>query len=141
MNGKSVVVDASLAAKWVVNEEGTETAVNLLERWAEEGFLVAAPCLIFIEVTNALYKRVRRGELTLSDAVILLEHLASLGIAIQDTASLHARTLELADRFGLPSTYDAYYLSLAETLQCEFWTADQRLYNIVKQELNWVHIV
>lgn len=60
MNEKSVVVDASLAAKWIVNEEGTEAAVNLLERWAGEDFLVAAPCLIFVEVANALYKRVRR---------------------------------------------------------------------------------
>ncbi|MEW6173526.1 MAG: type II toxin-antitoxin system VapC family toxin [Bacillota bacterium] len=139
MSEKRVVVDASLAAKWIVSEEGTEAAVDLLERWTEQGLLITAPHLIFIEVSNALHKRVRRGQLTVVNAVTLLDHLISLGIAIQDAASLHARALELADHFGFPATYDAYYLSLAEALRCEFWTADKRLYNSVKHEFEWVH--
>jgi len=44
----------------------------------------------------------------------------------------------LATHFNRPTAYDAHYLALAEMLGCEFWTADRRLYNAVKEELPWV---
>ena len=37
--------------------------------------------------------------------------------------------------------YDAHYLALAESRQCECWTADERLWNTVKKDLPWVHWV
>lgn len=133
-----MVVDAGLAAKWVVNEEGTLVAVSLLERWASEKTVLAAPCLLPVEVTNALYKRVRREELKLGEAVALLNQLLDLGIALEDSGLLHQAVLELAARFELPATYDAYYLALAGSIECEFWTADERLFNTVKNHLGWV---
>jgi predicted nucleic acid-binding protein len=139
MNASVVVVDASLATKWLVNEEGTGTAVAILERWADREMIIAAPPLLLIEVTNALYKRVRRAELTLSDAATLLRQLLELGIALGSTEMLHQSALEWADRLGLPATYDSYYLALADSLGCEFWTADERLYNTVKDRITWVH--
>lgn len=36
-----VVVDASLATKWSVNEEGTGTAIALLERWADRETIIS----------------------------------------------------------------------------------------------------
>ena len=44
----------------------------------------------------------------------------------------------LATRFNRPAAYDAHYLALAEMMNCEFWTADRRLFNVVKDELPWV---
>jgi predicted nucleic acid-binding protein len=39
-------------------------------------------------------------------------------------------------RDGFPS----YYLALAETIGCEFWTADHHLYNACQAaNLDWVH--
>lgn len=130
--------DASLAAKWLVNEEGTGAAVALLEQWADREIAVAAPPLLLIEVTNALYKRIRRGELALSEAVALLRQLLELGIALESPEGLHQSSLELAEQLGLPATYDSYYLALAASLGCELWTADERLYNSVKERLVWV---
>ncbi|HAG99010.1 MAG TPA: PIN domain nuclease, partial [Ktedonobacter sp.] len=49
--------------------------------------------------------------------------------------------IEFAHRFHLPATYDAHYLALAQREQCEFWTADARLWNTVKNELNWVRLL
>jgi predicted nucleic acid-binding protein len=48
------------------------------------------------------------------------------------------QAMEFAQRFRLPATYDAHYLALAYAEQCECWTADKRLWNVVKRELNWV---
>ncbi|MFZ5898428.1 MAG: type II toxin-antitoxin system VapC family toxin [Bacillota bacterium] len=138
MSGKRVVVDASLAVKWLVNEEATEAAVGLLERWSEEEVCLTAPCLLFTEVANALYKRVRREEMALADAQTLLSFLSELGIEIKETAALGPRVLELAARFCCSAAYDACYVALAEALECEFWTADERLYNTVKTQFEWV---
>ena len=44
----------------------------------------------------------------------------------------------MAQQFSLPSAYDAHYLALAESRQCECWTADERLWNTVKNALPWV---
>jgi len=136
MNEKRVVVDASIAIKWVVSERGTEAALGMLDCWAKEDVRISVPCLMFVEASNALYKRVRREELTIAQAVALLECLMGLGVDVMDTTVLHPRAMELAGRFGLPATYDAYYLSLAEALRCELWTADERLFNTVKHELD-----
>jgi predicted nucleic acid-binding protein len=46
--------------------------------------------------------------------------------------------MELAHRFKLPSTYDCYYLALAERYRCELWTGDERFHNSVKSAVPWV---
>jgi len=55
----AVVVDASVAIKWLLEESGTRPAVRLL---AERRPLLA-PDLMLIEAANALWKKVRRGEM------------------------------------------------------------------------------
>jgi hypothetical protein len=44
----------------------------------------------------------------------------------------------LAHQFSLLATYDAHYLALAESHNCEFWTADTRLLRAVGDKLSWV---
>ena len=39
------------------------------------------------------------------------------------------RAWEIATDFGFATVYDATYLALAELQGCEFWTADERLFN------------
>lgn len=46
--------------------------------------------------------------------------------------------MDFASRFAQPAAYDAHYLALAEREGCEYWTADQRLWNTVKAALPWV---
>ena len=53
-----LVVDASVAIKWVVEEEGSEAAAGLLD-----GSTLAAPDFLIPECANILWKKVRRGEL------------------------------------------------------------------------------
>ncbi|HEX6305251.1 MAG TPA: hypothetical protein VFZ76_13740 [Anaerolineales bacterium] len=41
----------------------------------------------------------------------------------------------------MPSAYYAQYLALAERLEAEFWTADERLARKVERQLPWVHLL
>src|SRR6266700_2054013 len=105
-----------------------------------EANVILAPVLLIYEVTNAIYQHVRRGELFLDDARQTLDNalLAFLELDSPVDSSLSRRAMELAQQYRLPATYDAHYLALAEREQCDYWTADTRLWNAVKGKLAWV---
>ena len=136
----TVVVDASVALKWVLQEEYTEEALALRDHWQESGESVIAPPIFRSEVTNALHRTVRRGNLTRSDAPDALEILLRV-VGITEPAGLYSRALVLAGELGLASTYDALYLALAEAEGCEVWTADLRLVRAVQQRFPQVRSV
>ena len=64
MNG-FVVVDASLAFKWLVPENDSDKARELARLWDSSGTQPVAPHLMPVEVANGLHRRVIRDELTL----------------------------------------------------------------------------
>jgi predicted nucleic acid-binding protein len=139
VSADEVVVDASLALKWIEQEPYSTEASALLENWRLRHCRLLAPALFVYEATNAIAKRVKREQLTLEAAKQRLAALLENGPALEQDPGINLRALEIMERFGLPSAYDAHYLALAETRQCECWTADERLWNTVKKELSWVH--
>lgn len=139
MSAAEVVVDASLALKWVVEEPYSVEAVSLLDEWRSHRRKLLAPALFLYEVTNALAKRIQRDQLTLEQCKQRLRFFLASGPLIRQIRALHPRALELMRRFGLPTAYDAHYLALAESQRCECWTAVERLWNAIKREFNWVH--
>ncbi len=138
MSAAEVVVDASLALKWVVEEPYSAEARTLLEDWRTRRRRLLAPTLFLYEVANALARRMQRRQFTLEQAKERLRFFLESGPLLRQIGALHARALELVERFGLPTAYDAHYLALAESQRCECWTADERLWNAVKAELPWL---
>lgn len=136
---KSVVVDSSVAFKWIVEEEYSDEAWVLLSKWRNEQTHVMAPTWFLFEISNILYQRIRRGHLTLDGATRMLTELRAAGVElIGYDESLHTRALGLAYQFNLGATYDAHYMALAERMNCELWTADERLWNAVKSGIDTV---
>ena len=133
-----VVVDASLAFKWLVREEHTDKALAILRVWHNEDVTPAAPHLLPFEVSNALHKRVTRGELSVEGAVDLIGNLLTSQIELHQPWNLQGKALEMASRFGQGAAYDAHYLALAESLGCELWTADEKFHQSVGQEMGHV---
>lgn len=139
-----VVVDASLAIKWVRTEPDSPQAIALLNQWLGSVTAVIVPSLFPDEITNVLHKHIRKGEISLDDAKQGIRDLLSIGLVFDSqfdpigAIALCTRALELANQLGLPATYDAHYLALAERQGCELWTADERLWNSVKSQLAWV---
>jgi predicted nucleic acid-binding protein len=136
-----VVIDANIALKWVLKEEDSDIAVALLTEWSNREVVVLAPALLIYEAANVLYQNVRRGKITLERAQEALKELIDMELRYDFllTADLSARAMELAYYFKLPATYDPHYLALAEREGCELWTADTRMWRVVKRELDWVH--
>jgi predicted nucleic acid-binding protein len=118
------VVDASVAVKWFMAEMHEMPALRLLEGRHE----LLVPDLLFTEVANALWKRVRRAETTASAAVATLATLDTVRFQIHPSRPLLPLALELATRFGR-TVYDSLYIAVAMIRHCPLVTADRRLHD------------
>ena len=123
-----LVVDASVAAKWLVAEPLSDKALTVLARPED----LVAPDLLAAEVANVLWKKVRSAELTEVMAVERFEALRNMGLELVPTPPLAARALSFAIK-AKRTVYDALYLALAEEHDCQFVTADEKFVNAVKQ--------
>lgn len=140
MNNEVVVVDANIAIKWVLIETDSEIASALLAEWKKKEMVVYVPTLLTYEVTNILYREVRAGRITSETAKNGINIiLRTVSPVYSRNSVLNLRAMALAKHFGLPATYDTHYLALAERKDCPFWTADARMWKVVKNELDWVH--
>ena len=134
-----ICVDASVAVKWILEEERSDLAMALYDAVVHAGQSIVAPPLLPLEVTNILRQRMRTNpEVSLTDATEQLDDFLPLPIDYHNPMGLHHQALVLADALGLPATYDAHYLALAEHLGCELWTDDQRLLRNVATSLPFV---
>jgi predicted nucleic acid-binding protein len=116
------VVDASVVLKWFVPEIHSEAARRLLA--APHEFL--SPDLLFPEVGNAIWKKVRRGELTTKDGQKLAADVSSVAVETVATRGLMVDAHALAITTGV-TVYDAMYLALAVRLETVLITADDKL--------------
>lgn len=138
---KVAVIDASLAAMWGIPEFLTDRALALTDSWALDGTQPIAPFLILAEVTNAIYKRIARGELDLSTALEALDVVLGFGIELREEPRLHSMAMELSYQLKRPNTYDCQYLALAEIHHCPLWTGDERFYNSTRKtfpNVRWI---
>jgi predicted nucleic acid-binding protein len=117
----TLVIDASAVVAALV-DSGPDG------QWAE-GLLasdLAAPHLLHVEVASVLRRAVNAGEITDDIASLAHADLLDLRVELVSYALVAARTWEL--RHNL-STYDAWYVAVAELLGSPLATLDQRLVN------------
>lgn len=99
---------------------------------------IVAPTLLPMEIANALRKQVVRKRMSHVDATSLLAIFDTLPIKIYPIPAQHRVALTTADRFGLPAVYDACYIALAQSFQCDCWTDDQSLLRTLAGRLPFV---
>jgi predicted nucleic acid-binding protein len=120
----TVVVDASVAARWFLTLEKSDAAAALLR----SGERLIAPDLVIVEATNAAWKAKNFGNVSLETVTDFVEKSAWLFDELVPAAELKDRALEIALALKHPA-YDCLYLALAEQRECPFVTADERLQN------------
>lgn len=116
------IVDASVAAKWMFEEELTANARTLIE----SGRPLVAPDIIFAEVGNVAWKRVLRGEITAQHARAAVNALPQLLSLTVESSHLVYDALDLALKLKHP-VYDCLYVALAERQDAPLVTDDARL--------------
>jgi len=115
----SIVIDASVAVKWVLNERGTDAALALRREQ------LVAPVLWLAEAANALWRHVRLGELTAEQALARMTELEKAPVASLGIEPDVSRALELATQSNHP-VYDFIYLALAMRHSTHVVTDDRR---------------
>jgi predicted nucleic acid-binding protein len=118
-----VVVDASVAVKWVLDEPGSEAAATLREQE------LIAPALWLAEAANALWRHAQTGEITGNEAVELFTELLQAPVATLPIEPHLEPALKLATEIRHP-VYDCIYLALALHHQTYVVTADRRLASV-----------
>ena len=132
-----LIVDASVAIKWVVPEEYSDAAHRLLREDRD----LRSPDLFWAESGNILWKKWRRKELTSQEVKEILTDLRRYPLRILPAEPLCDLAWEVAQRFDR-SFYDSLYLALALSDSCPLVTADRRLYNALRTapdfDLVWI---
>lgn len=122
-----IVVDASVAVKWLLPEQWDQEAKKLL---AEDDRLIA-PDFAALEVHGAILRRFREN--ALSEQVvretceIWRGMLADGLVTLQPDADFLDRAFELSIKARHPLT-DCLYLALAEQMRATLITADRKFY-------------
>lgn len=131
-----LVADASVAVKWFVPEVQSAEA----RQWRTGPDELHAPAIFFdLEISNILWKKVRRGEITRADADLILAQLPALPLTRHPETPVLALAFDLADRTNR-TVYDCLYLAMAVQLGGRMLTADQRLVNCLAAT-QWVSSV
>jgi predicted nucleic acid-binding protein len=112
----TLVVDASVALKWAINEPGSENAAELVT------LAMIAPSLFQAEVGHVLTKSVRRARLSVRQARVGFDRIMQR-VALSPIEPLGNAALELSLALR-HSIHDCYYLAAAETTGRPYVTAD-----------------
>jgi predicted nucleic acid-binding protein len=116
-----IVLDASALVELLLN---TAAGRTIATRIADPALSMHVPHLADIEVTQALRRYAKDGELNAADAAVALEDLRSLDLERHAHEPLLDRVWALRQNL---SAYDAVYVALAEALDTVLLTCDGRL--------------
>lgn len=137
-----VCVDSNVAVKWVVFEEDHDKAKALFEEWKAKKVRIVAPSFFPVEAESVIRRKVAVDKtLTEDEGDKAVRVLRKFPVEIITLPGQLERAWELAKELDRPVVYDTYYLALAEMKGCEFWTADERLHNVVKGKLDFVRFL
>jgi len=122
------VIDASVAAKWILPGEPWEEKANMLKKAIALGRVEAyAPTLLTYELASVLLKAVKKSVLKALDGIEALKAISFLGINLVPVLWEEvAEVFETASSSGL-TIYDAAYLWLSKKLDADLITADEKL--------------
>ena len=124
MERPKVVVDASVCAKWYLDEEYSDRARLLRDEFVKGQIAITVPSLLFYETLNALrYSRAFDEK----ELPVAADSLSKYGFEVWEPRGevyREAARLSLAQDI---TVYDAAYVALSEHLRALFYTVDKKL--------------
>ncbi len=119
-----IVVDASVALAYLLDESGTPASQAAIDQWTAESADMLVPSHFWIEVTHVLGRRRGFAPAHLVTNLVDLDGLDLRTVELDRPMLLLA--IEQMARFRL-SAYDAIYLALALATDSKLATLDRRL--------------
>ena len=126
-----VVVDASVAAKWFLPENGealADRALALLNKYDKNEVQFVVPDLFYVEIANAIWKAVRTGRVPRASGDQALVLLTQREFTTVPSLKLLDKAFQIATAFER-TVYDSLYVTLAVQAGSQLITADERLAN------------
>lgn len=124
-----VVVDASVAAKWFLPENGealADQALALLNKYDKKEVQFVVPDLFYVEIASAIWKAVRAGRVPQAFGDQALVLLTQREFATVPSLKLLDKAFQIATAFER-TVYDSLYVALAVQTNSQLITADERL--------------
>ena len=123
-----MILDASVIAKWFLDEEGTEKALEIREKYFQDEFDISVPDLLIYEIANTLkYSNFSSPEI---DRAITSIYSMDLFI-VDPSENIMSKASEIAINNEI-TIYDATYVALAHQLSTKIITADKPLFKKTK---------
>ena len=128
---RSLVIDASVAAKWILPAGGEPLkpeALRLLDDYGAGDVELIVPDIFWAECGSIVWKAVKRQRLPQLNAEQALELMMRREIPTVPSKTLLTDATHIAFDFGC-SVYDSLYVALASKSKIQLITADERLAN------------
>jgi len=132
---QKAVADASIVAKWFLEEQFSDKARQLRDSFVTGKLTISVPSLLFYETLNALW---HSGLFKEEELTLVARALTKYGLDVWEPKG---KTYEQSAMLSLKhdiSVYDASYVALALHLKVILYTADSQL--IQKFPKNVQHI-
>ena len=123
---KTLIVDASVAVKWFLNEENSDKASKIKDEHISGKIVIIVPDLFFLEVINTLrYKKLNPKKILYTNKSLWEFQLSIHKIDY----FLMEKIIDIAIKNNI-SVYDAVYVAISQLYGVPLVTADKKLYKI-----------
>lgn len=131
----TIVIDSSVAAKWVFPETLSEKADEILASWFAGDVEIVVPEHFWVELVSVAWHKLRPPAdafpaVEQAEAEQALALFEEIEFQVHPAQTVLQSTLRVADEVGI-SAWDAGYLVTALERRAVMWTADKRLVRAV----------
>lgn len=123
-----LVIDASVAVKWFIDEDRSADAATLLNGDAD----LIAPSSILYEAFHTLWDAARTKRLAAKRLPELADAIPTAFTSIAPMEQLYAAAAALAQSHAL-TVYDCAYIALAQREGAELVTADEKMFAVARK--------
>ncbi len=131
------VLDASVAAKWVLREVHSDKAIRLRAAFQAAIHELLAPEVFPGEVGHTLTRAERQARITVGQALQLWSDVMTTPPRLVAFLPLTHRAIVLSSQTRI-GVFDCLYVALAERESCELVTADARLINNLQRQFPFI---
>lgn len=124
-----LILDASVVIKWFLEENLSQKAIEYRKQHLGKKITLVAPSLLNLEIINALCTK---SGVSLKAVLSAIEVFYFTNIKEYPFVKLLAQKATRLSRKYQVSIYDASYIALAQKFNCQFITADKKLYQKIK---------